>query len=858
VIAPLRDLQQLVLDPATGLRRHDDPLLTRIANALRAVRAGGEVGPADLAALLRQGTMRGGESEDAAELRVPRGSAWPDAAMWRAFMCDVAAAGDEFLIRPRVWQPSWLDPGAGDVVTAAICERSRRTLRPVPADPLVTKHAGYQAYSSAGQREAVRAAFLMPTAGTTIVALPTGAGKTLAFQLPALRFAASSELTVVIVPTVALARDQEERFRDLLQKGGTGAPAAAQPLAYDSGLPVDAKRAMATGIRDGTLPIVFVSPEAALGALRGPLFDAASHGRLRLFAIDEAHVVSQWGQQFRPEFQSIAGLRNALLAACPAHARFRTLLLTATLTVESLEALRLFFGRDCQVVSELQLRPEPGYCIAAETSEAQRKQHVLEAMRCLPRPLILYTTVREDAAEWSEYLRTAGFRRLRLVRGGDVSGSDGEKLLREWKTRAVDVVVATSAFGLGMHLPEVRAVVHACMPESIDRYYQEVGRGGRDGNAAVAMLLTTDADVQVAEAMALEPIISAERGFERWEAMFRGGRSGGDGTHVVSLDEHPPDIHESGRRNYQWNLRTLVLMARAGILEFAAHIPPVIERGVGESDENYERRRDMAITRFYREVVVHIHNNSHLVRSKWEKLVQATRATLREADRHGIELLEGLRELRRPVNELFREVYTIDELRIAPPPFAGDCPVTRARGLASVQAADPELTTLDRTSAGMSDTLRLQLRSGTDDVGRTWVSYEPATDDRDQRNLRRRIVSLLRVSVANGVVEVCLPATFLDSDDWDDLAARAPTGFVAKAELRANSPFNAQMRLPRLTLLMPQQLDVNSVTTAMQADCDGHILVFPASTRDPRHSGRLLFEVTNHFSLSDLVARLGT
>lgn len=858
MIAPLRDLQQLVLDPAVGLRRQDDPLLTRIASALRAARVGGEVGPADLAALLRQGTIRADEGADTAELRVPRASGWPDAPMWRTFMCDVATAGDHFLIRPRIWEPSWLDPGASDVVIAAIRERSRRTLRPVSADPLVTKYTGYRAYSSAGQREAVRAAFLMPTASTTIVALPTGAGKTLAFQLPALRFAGSAELTVVIVPTVALARDQEERFRDLLQRTATGAPVAAQPLAYDGGLPGDTKRAIAGGIRDGTLPIVFVSPEAALGALRGPLFDAATHGRLRLFAIDEAHVVSQWGQQFRPEFQSVAGLRNALLAACPTHARFRTLLLTATLTSESLEALRLFFGGDCQIVSELQLRPEPGYLVTAETSEAQRKQHVLEAMRCLPRPLILYTTMRDDAADWSEHLRTAGFRRLRMVRGGDASGGDGEKLLREWKTRAVDVVVATSAFGLGMDLPEVRTVVHACLPESIDRYYQEVGRGGRDGNASVALLLTTDADVGVAEGMALEPIISAERGFERWEAMFRGGRTGGDGTHVVSLDDRPADIHETGQRNYQWNLRTLVLMARAGMLDFAAHTPPLVERIVGESDDNYETRRTATMTRFYREVAVQIQDSSHLVRTHWEKLVRAKRATLREADRRGIELLHALRELRRPVNALFRDVYTIDELRIAPPPFAGDCPVTRAQGHSSSQTADPELTTLDRTSATMSDVLRSQLRSGTDEAGRTWVSYEPAADQRDQRDLRRKIINLLRVVVANGVVELCVPSSLLEEEDWLDLAARAPTGFVAKAELRSTSPFEAQMRLPRLTLLTGREVDVTRVMTAMQADCDGHILVLPASTRDPRHAGRLLFDVTNHFGLFDLAARLDT
>src|SRR5262249_16651052 len=153
----------------------------------------------------------------------------------------------------------------------------------------------------------------------------------------------------------------------------------------------------------------------------------------------------------------------------------------ATLTAESLETLRLFFGRNSQVVSETQLRPEPGFLLRAEKSEEERSRHVIEALRFLPRPLILYTTRREDAEQWTTLLRTVGFQRLQLVRGGDVSGEGGDEVLRDWRTRAVDVVVATSAFGLGMDQSDVRSVVHACLPESIDRYYQEVGRGGRDG-----------------------------------------------------------------------------------------------------------------------------------------------------------------------------------------------------------------------------------------------------------------------------------------------------------------------------------------------------------------------------------------
>ena len=187
-------------------------------------------------------------------------------------------------------------------------------------------------------------------------------------------------------------------------------------------LPQRAKRRVEEGnprdIRKGAIPILFTSPEAALGILRGPLFDAAQQGRLRFFVMDEAHVVSQWGQQFRPEFQSIAGLRESLLEACPADGRFRTLLLTGTLAPESLQTLQqLFGGEECQIVAEPFLRCEPGFLVDCANSEEQRHQRVLEAIRHLPRPIILYTTLRDHAFEWLSILQSSGFRRVRLVRG---------------------------------------------------------------------------------------------------------------------------------------------------------------------------------------------------------------------------------------------------------------------------------------------------------------------------------------------------------------------------------------------------------------------------------------------------------
>ena len=135
------------------------------------------------------------------------------------------------------------------------------------------------------------------------------------------------------------------------------------------------------------------------------------------------------------------------------------------------------------------------------------------------------------------------------MRGGDLSDEEGEAILRDWRRGAIDIIVATSAFGLGMDQAEVRSVIHACLPETIDRYYQEVGRGGRDGKAAAALLVSTPDDEAIAKGLAHQQIISVDRGFERWEAMWVRRAPIGNGSSVVSLDARPANISDTSSRN---------------------------------------------------------------------------------------------------------------------------------------------------------------------------------------------------------------------------------------------------------------------------------------------------------------------
>lgn len=594
-----------------------------------------------------------------------------------------------------------------------------------------------------------------------------------------------------------------------------------------------------------------------MGSLRSPLFDAARQGRLKIFAVDEAHVIAQWGQEFRPEFQSIAGLRDALLDACPPTEQFRTLLMTATLTPDTYETLQFLFGRgNCHLVSELSLRPEPGFMIALAANETERIARIMEGIKYLPRPLILYTTLRCPAEKWYNRLLNAGFRRLRMVRGGDLADEEGEAILRDWRRGAIDIIVATSAFGLGMDQAEVRSVIHACLPETIDRFYQEVGRGGRDGNAAAALLVSTREDETAAKGLAHKKIISVDRGFERWEAMWVRRKPIASGSSVVSLDARPADISDTGPRNVSWNLRTLVLMARTGLIGIVPHLPPLMEPEPDEDLARYELRCKDILKRFSREVAVRILDSRHLDKSHWDGVVAQTRVALRRGDEHGLALVQELRNLKRPLNEIFRETYTLSDPPVYVPRMMGSCPVTRRNGTVSFTAADPELTLLGKTDLTLSVALQRALSPCSDSGGRYWVAHDGIPGDpRELRRWHENFISLLRYVVAGGVMELSVPDGTLSPKEWSQLIMRSANNFIIRAP-QIEDGSAAAWQVPRLTLIGAQPLNIETVEQSMIVNRTHHIIVVPRSLQDPLARQRRLLDIRRHLSIEDILARL--
>ncbi|MET3909997.1 ATP-dependent DNA helicase RecQ [Bradyrhizobium sp. S3.3.6] len=581
----------------------------------------------DIAVLLRQALRHEHARRDftvapAVLVKHPR---LMDFSGWADVGTQVRSSSAGLFVSALPWSPAWLDSGDTQGVDARAAAEVRCRFfegQQVEGDPLL-KSVNRTFYRSVGQRAAVRAALSTPPGGTTVVALPTGEGKSLIFQLAhSVGFTNSKpsdgrSVTLVIVPTVALGVNHQIEAVDIC--------GLSPPLAYQGGNDVSNAQIIQK-TADGSQGLCFASPEAACGALRSSLRKAAEGGYLRALVVDEAHLVDQWGTGFRTEFQELSGLRRELLAAAPPESQMRTLLLSATLTDSSLETLKSFFGgeENFESFSAVQLRPEPDYWVAGESSEQERVNRVLEAMHRVPRPCVLYVTEVADAEAWTARLLAAGFRRIAKLHG-DTRRTEREEIVGKWRSGALDIVVGTSAFGLGIDYQHARSVVHACVPETLDRFYQEVGRGGRDGRASLSLIVPTKRDHSSAQGINRDKIIGIARGLERWSAMFGGKVSVPSGRYAVRIDGRPGfgdgDIDMRGDRNTDWNLRTLALMSRAKLIRMRGSPSPRLT-APGDWLE------------------VDILEEGHLEQATWAELVEPVRAASAAASGRNLALME--------------------------------------------------------------------------------------------------------------------------------------------------------------------------------------------------------------------------
>ncbi len=340
------------------------------------------------------------------------------------------------------------------------------------ADPdrLLT-HMGYGEFRP-GQREAVSAAL---EAKDCLIVMPTGGGKSLCYQLPGL---AGSDLTIVVSPLIALMADQVRRLR------AEGHPA----VMFASGLSEQASAASFNSVRDGSARIAYCSPERFASS---SFLDLIATRRIDLMAIDEAHCLSEWGHDFRPDYLRLPKVAERLgrppVMACTA---------TATPQVAAEIAQRMAMDDPVEIHSGFD-RPNLSFdTVALEGKGSKaRKAALLEHGLSDPanRPAIVYCGTRRDTEEVADDLRAAGISAVSYHAG--MPPDDRASAQVRFMDGDVEVVAATNAFGMGIDKADVRSVWHWAIPSSVEAYYQEAGRAGRDGDPARAVLLAMRSDL---------------------------------------------------------------------------------------------------------------------------------------------------------------------------------------------------------------------------------------------------------------------------------------------------------------------------------------------------------------------------
>lgn len=434
-------------------------------------------------------------------------------------------------------------------------------------DTNIYKRTGYKYFKSMSQKLAVYGALNTPLGYTTLVSLPTGGGKSLITQMLAYQ---SEGLTIVVVPTVSLADDQLIAAKRIKSEN-----IDEEVFSYRSGVEV---APILSAIQKCTARLLFISPEALMNnpAFENVINTANKQHYLKNIVIDEAHIVVDWGASFRVDYQCLEAWRRNMILSNPT---IRTVLLSATYESIAISVLKKLFsdGNKWIEVRCDALRHEPRYMLIREKSFKFKDKKTVELVQKLPHPMIIYVARPDDAERIKKLLAEHGIKNTHTYTG--LTNKDQrEKLLKQWKANEFEIMIATSAFGVGVDKPDVRTVIHLYIPQNPNAYYQELGRGGRDQLPCLSVMCTYPDDIKIAFQRINKRVMTTEKIVGRWNSMYNNKLSirSGNIIHIntsikpnYSAKDEWDDTPVSDT-DMNWNIYVLLLFRRYDLIRIVS------------------------------------------------------------------------------------------------------------------------------------------------------------------------------------------------------------------------------------------------------------------------------------------------